>query len=178
MSNNRYFRIQDIPLIGIFSALWVILNFFVAPISFALTGLPTIHVLIVFFVLLLVVWMTGRFGSASFVGLIGSAIVLLLGGPPPMIGFAAASVIFDVLLVLSHHKLSTKLNMVVAALATVVSSYVAANINGLLVIGLPTVFSLTVWSALNLAGAILSLMIALPAIGYMERAKIKQIKNG
>lgn len=178
MESKRLFRTQDIPLIGIFSALWIVLNLFVAPLSFALTGLPVIHDFLVFFVLLLVAWLTGRLGAASFVGLIGSAIALLAGGPPPIIGFAACSIVFDATLILNHHRLTAnRLSVAITATATFVAAYVAANINGLLVLGLPPAFSTTIWSALNLAGAALSLIVTFPIIATLERAKIRQIKS-
>ncbi len=144
-----------------------------------MTGLPVIHVFLVFLVLLLVAWTTGEFGAASLVGLIGSAIVLLAGGPLPMFGFAAGSILFDSILILNHHKLAAKRSSItIAAVATVVSAYVAGNINGLFIMSLPLAFSATIWSGENLVGAALSLIIAFPIIGFLERAKVRQIKSG
>ncbi len=178
LNNKKRFKTQDIALISIFSALWIALNLVVAPLSFALTGLPVIHDFLVFFVLLLVVWATGKFGAASFVGVVGSVIVLLAGGPLPMVGFAACSILFDLILILNHHKLTTKrFSIAIAAIATVVSAYVAGNINGLLILGLPLAFSTTIWSGENLAGAVLSLIIAFPIIGLLEKSKVQQIKS-
>jgi hypothetical protein len=169
---------MDVALISIFSALWIALNLVVAPLSFALTGLPVIHVFLVFFVLLLVVWAIGKFGAASFVGVIASAIVLLAGGPLPMVGFAASSILFDAILTLAHHKLTTNpSSMAIAAAAVVISAYVAGNINGLYIIGLPLAFSATIWSGENLAGAVLSFVIAFPIIRLLEKAKVQQIKS-
>jgi hypothetical protein len=62
-------------------------------------------------------------------------------------------------------------------MATVVSAYVAGNINGLVILGLPLVFSTTVWSGENLVGAVLSLIIAFPIIGLLEKSKVQQIKT-
>ncbi len=177
-NNRKHFRTQDVALISIFSALWIALNLVVAPLSFVLTGLPVIHDFLVFFVLMLVVWATGKFGAATFVGVVGSVIVLLAGGPLPMIGFAACSILFDLVLTLNHHKLTTKFfSLAIAATATVASSYVAANVTGLIVLGLPLAFSTTVWSAENLAGAVLSLIVAFPIIGLLEKSKVQQIKS-
>ncbi len=78
----------NIALISIFSALWVALNLTVAPLGFSLFGLPVVHSVIIFFMLLLVTWATGQYGAASAVGIIGSAIVLLAGGRLPVLGFA------------------------------------------------------------------------------------------
>jgi hypothetical protein len=178
LSSKKRFRTNDIALISIFSALWIALNLIVAPLSFALTGLPVIHVFLVFLVLLLVAWTIGKFGAASFVGVIASAIVLLAGGPLPMVGFAVCSVIFDSILILNHHKLTAKrLSVAIAATATILSAYVAGNINGLFIMQLPLVFSTTVWSGENLAGAVLSLIVAFPIMRLLEKAKVKQIKS-
>jgi hypothetical protein len=178
LNDKKRFKTQDITLISIFSALWIALNLVVAPLSFALTGLPVIHDFLVFFVLLLVVWATGKFGAASFVGVVGSIIVLFAGGPLPMVGFAACSILFDLILILNHHKLTTKrLSIVTAVMATIVSAYVAGNINGLVILGLPLALSTTVWSGENLVGAVLSLIIAFPIIGLLEKSKVQQIKT-
>ena len=178
MNTKKLFKTQDLALISVFSALWIGLNLVVAPLSFILTGLPVIHDFLVFFLLLIVVWATGKFGAASFVGVVGSIIVLFAGGPPPMVGFAACAILFDFILILNHHKLTTKLfSIVTAVMATVLSAYVAANINGLIILGFQTAFSATVWSAENLVGAVLSLVVAWPIIGLLERSKVQQIKT-
>src|SRR5665647_1907999 len=80
------FATTNIALIAIFSALWVALNLTVAPLGFTLTHLPTIHSAIIFVTLLLVAWTTGQYGVASLVGIIGSVIVVLAGGPLPVLG--------------------------------------------------------------------------------------------
>ena len=95
-----------------------------------------------------------------------------------MVGFAACAILFDFILILNHHKLTTKLfSIVTAVMATVLSAYVAANINGLIILGFQTAFSATVWSAENLVGAVLSLVVAWPIIGLLERSKVQQIKT-
>ena len=99
----------NIVLISIFSALWIALNLTIAPISFILTGLPTIHTIVIFFILILVVWATGQFGAASLVAIIGSPIVLLVNPSIlPVLGFIPAAVLFDLVLLVNHHKINTK----------------------------------------------------------------------
>ena len=175
--NDKHFKTKDIAQVSIFSALWIALNLFVAPLSFALTGLPIIHDFLVFFVLLLVVWATGKFGAASFVGVVGSAIVLLAGGPLPMVGFAVCSVLFDLIFVLNHHKVTiNRFSVAIASIAAVASAYVAANLTGLLILNLPWAFSSTVWSAENLIGAALSLIVAFPIIGLLKEQRLGKSK--
>ena len=138
----------NIALISIFSALWVALNLTIAPIGFALTGLPTIHSIIIFITLILVAWATGQYGAASLVGVIGSAIVLLAGGPLPVLGFIPAALIFDLLLLVIHHKVNLKpINIAFVLIASIVCAYVAAIVNGLLILNFAWMFTVTLWAA-------------------------------
>ncbi len=165
----------NIAVISIFSALWVALNLTVAPISFRLTGLPIIHSIIIFFILLLVIWATNQYGAATLVGIIGSTIVLLAGGPLPVIGFIVAAIIFDLFLLINHHKISVKIiNVGIAILGTIVSASAAAIVNFTLVS--PT-FAITIWVGLIVAGGIIGVILALPIVRILERAQVKKIKT-
>ncbi len=75
MTSKKHFTTVDIALASVFCALWVVLNLTVAPISFRLLGLPIVHDLITFFIFLIVAWATGKFGTTSFVGIVGATIV-------------------------------------------------------------------------------------------------------
>ena len=164
----------NIAVISIFSALWIALNLTVAPISFRLTGLPIIHSIIIFFILLLVIWATNQYGAATLVGIIGSTIVLLAGGPLPVIGFIVAAIIFDLFLLINHHKISVKIiNVGIAILGTIVSASAAAIVNFTLVS--PT-FAITIWVGLIVAGGIIGVILALPIVRILERAQVKKIK--
>ncbi len=165
----------NIAVISIFSALWVALNLTVAPISFRLTGLPIIHSIIIFFILLLVIWATNQYGAATLVGIIGSTIVLLAGGPLPVIGFIVAAIIFDLVLLINHHKISVKtINVGIAILGTIVSASAAAIVNFTLVS--PT-FAITIWIGLIIAGGIIGVILALPIVRILERAQVKKVKT-
>lgn len=172
------FTTTNIALIGIFSALWIALNLTVAPLGFRLIQLPIIHSVIIFLTLLLVTWATGQYGAASAVGIIGSAIVLLAGGPLPVIGFAAASLLFDLILIANRHKLYMKpANLAIAVLATIVCSYFAGVINGILILKLPLMFVVTVWGGWTVVGGIIGVVITLPIIGALEKAQVKKVKT-
>jgi len=165
----------NIALISLFSALWVALNLTVAPISFRLTGLPVIHSVIIFFILLLVIWATNQYGAVTIVGIIGSVIVLLAGGPLPVLGFIFAAIFFDLIFLINHHKISLKPTSVgIAILATIVAAIVASIVNFVLVS--PT-FAITVWATLVIIGGIIGIVIALPLIGVLERAQVKRVKT-
>jgi hypothetical protein len=151
----------------------------VAPLGFRLLGLPVIHSVIIFFTLLLVVWATGQYGVASSVGIIGSIIVLLAGGPLPVLGFAAASILFDIILVANHHRLNMKpANLAIAILATIICAYFAGVINGIFILNQTPVFAVTIWGSWTIVGGIISVAITLPIIGALEKAHIKKVKTG
>jgi hypothetical protein len=178
MNNKKRFTTQEIALISIFSALWIILNYYVAPLSFQLLHLPVGHGILVFFTLLLVAWASGKYGTASTVGIIGSTIVLLAGGPLPVLSFAIASLLFDIILVACHHKLKTKpYSMGIAVLATAVSAYTAGIITGIFILNQQLQFAATVWGGWTLLGGILGATITLPVIGVLEKANVKKIKT-
>jgi hypothetical protein len=171
------FATTNIALIGIFSALWVALNLTVAPLGFTLTHLPTIHSAIIFVTLLLVTWTTGQLGAASLVGIIGSVIVVFAGGPLPVLGFVPAAIIFDLLLLLSHHRVNMKaVNVGIAVLSSIICAYVAAVVNGLLILSLEPVFTFTVWAGWNILGVVIGFAIALPIIAALEKAEVRKVK--
>ncbi len=165
----------NIALISIFSALWVVLNLTVAPISFRLTGLPVIHSVIIFLILLLVTWATNQFGAASLVGIIGSVIVLLAGGPIPVLGFILGAITFDLIFLINHHRVSFKpISMGIAILATIVAAFSASIVNFLLV---SPAFAISVWAGLVIVGGIIGIVIAFPIIGVLEKTQVKRIKT-
>ncbi|HUK84537.1 MAG TPA: hypothetical protein VLU95_01605 [Candidatus Acidoferrum sp.] len=165
----------NIALISIFSALWVVLNLTVAPISFRLTGLPVIHSVVIFFILFLVIWATSQYGAVSLVGIIGSAIVLLSGGPLPVIGFILAAIIFDLVFLVNHHRFNFKpANVGVAVFATVAAAFSASILNFVLV---SPAFALIVWAGLVIIGGIIGMFISLPIIGILEKAQVKRVKT-
>lgn len=171
------FTTTNIALIGIFSALWVALNLTVAPIGFSLTHLPTIHSVIIFVMLLLVTWATGQYGSASLVAIIGSVIVVFAGGPLPVLGFVPAALIFDLILLVNRHRVNMKpINVGIAVLASIVCAYVAAVVNGQVILNLQLTFTLTVWAGWNVLGAIIGAAITLPVIAVLEKANVKKVK--
>jgi len=172
------FATTNIALIGIFSALWVALNLTVAPLGFTLTHLPTIHSAIIFVTLLLAAWTTEQYGAASLVGIIGSVIVVLAGGPLPVLGFVPAAIIFDLLFLLNNHKVNLKpINVAIAVLASLVCAYVAAVVNGLLILHLEPVFTFTFWAGWNILGATIGFAMAFPIIGALEKAEVRKVKS-
>ncbi len=178
MSSKTHFKTVDIALISVFSALWIALNYYLAPLSFQLLHLPVGHGIIVFVTLLLTAWATGKYGAASAVGMIGSIIVVLAGGALPVLSFAATALLFDIILIASHHQLKLKpYSIAIAVLATAVSAYLAGATTGIIILNQPAQFALTVWAGWTLLGGILGAAITLPIIGALEKANVKKIKS-
>ena len=168
----------NVALISIFSALWVALNLTVAPLGFALLHLPVIHSIIIFVMLILVVWATGQYGAASLVSIIGSVIVVFANpSVAPVLGFVPAALIFDLILLVNHHRVNKKpINIGVAVLASILCAYVAALVNGLLILNLAWMFTLTIWAGWNILGALIGAAIILPIIAALEKANVRKIK--
>jgi hypothetical protein len=169
----------NLTLISIFSALWVVLNLTVAPLGFAVFHLPVIHSLIIFFMLVLVTWATSQYGAVSAVSIIGSVIVVFANPQViPVLGFVPAALLFDLALLLNHHKVSQKpINIAFLFLVAIVCAYVAAVVNGFLILSLEWMFTLTVWAGWNVLGGLIGIVIALPIIGVLEKAQVKRVKT-
>ncbi len=168
-----------IALISVFSAFWVVLNLTIAPLGFAIFHLPVVHSLIIFFMLILVVWATGQYGAASAVSVIGSVIVVLANPQVlPVLGFVPAAFLFDLILLLNHHIISLKpMSVALGFFASIVCAYVAAVVNGVVILNLALTFTLTVWAGWNVLGGIIGVIIALPIVGVLEKAQVKRMKT-
>jgi hypothetical protein len=184
MENKTYFTTTDIALVSVFCALWISLNLILGPMGFRLFRLPILCDFSVFFTLLLVTWITGRFGTASIVGIIGSIIIFMINASPHIIGFAISAILFDILMLANRHKIHLKAyNLTVAALVTMISAYFAGAIIGIFFtegksLTAETVqWALTFWGGWHLVGGILSVIITLPIIGVLEKANVRRIKS-
>jgi hypothetical protein len=183
MSAKTHFSASDMALVSIFCAVWITLNLTLGPLGFAWFGLPVFCDFAVYFTLMLVTWATGRFGTASLVGVIGSMIILLTRASPHIIGFAASAILFDILMYVNHHKLSAKAyNMIVAASVTAVSAYFAGVVIGVFFMNGPVTsgtleWALFFWGGLHLIGGIISIALTLPVIAVLERAGVRKIRR-
>jgi cobalt/nickel transport protein len=181
VNNKKHLTAQDVALVGVFCALWVVLNLYVGPLGFQLWRLPILCDFSVFFTLLLTTWATGRFGTASMVGIIGAIIVLMLRSSPHMIGFALSAILFDALMFASKHEINPKpKHLATTIFATTTSAYLAGVIIGIFfsnkTLEWATIeWALTFWGVLHLLGGILGLAITLPVIGALEKANVRRI---
>jgi hypothetical protein len=173
-----YLTTVDIALTAVFCAVYVILNLILGPLSFTLTQLPAIHTIGVFFSLIIVAWITGRYGTSSMTGIIGSILAMLISGIPVMIGFLPAAIIFDLLLIANHHKIRmSAYSWAVTAIATLVSGYIAGVVIGVIFMPFTLLVAMTFWAVWTTIGAAAALVIAFPVVGILERANVRQIKG-
>jgi hypothetical protein len=176
MNKEPYLTTRDIALTAVFCAVWVVLNLILGPLSFMLTGLPIIHDFAVFFTLLMVAWITGRFGTSSITGIIGSTVAMLLSGMPLMVGFLPAAIIFDLVLIANHHKIRiSAYSLAVGAIATILSAYVAGVIIGFIFSGMTLLMALTFWGVWHAIGGVLAIVITFPVIAGLEKANVRKM---
>ena len=92
-----YLNSREVAAIAMFAALWGVLNSIFAPIVFRMFGLPILCDMVGFAVLTLTVWWIRKFGAATVVGLIATVINFVFNPAGfHFLGFAVASVVFDV----------------------------------------------------------------------------------
>jgi hypothetical protein len=179
MGNETFLTPVDTALTAVFCAVFAVLNLILGPLSFQLLQLPILHDFAVFCPLLLVTWATGRFGTSLLVGIIGSIVAILLGGPPLIICFAASAVIFDFLMSASHHKIRISIySLIIAAIATIVSAYLAGVVIGVFFTPDQTFqWALTFWGGWHLVGGIMTVAITFPILLTLEKANVRKIKG-
>jgi hypothetical protein len=104
-------------------------------------------------------------------------VAISLGSPTLIICFSASAVVFDLLLIASHHQISiSKYNLAIAAVATIVSAYFAGVLIGVLFTPGQTVqWALTFWGGWHMVGGIMSIVITFPIIISLEKANVRRI---
>ena len=180
--NKKYFTTLDLALTGVFIALWASLQLTIAPLGFRLFGgpanplSPILCDISAYFTLILIVWVTGKFGVATMVGIAGSIIVLLIIGATQIFGFAASAILFDILCLSIRHKPSARIiNAIGITIITVVSAYFAGAIIGSVFMPKTLEWALTFWGVGHAVGGLLSVLIAIPVIGALERAGVRRL---
>ncbi|MGB9714105.1 MAG: hypothetical protein C0193_01065 [Candidatus Bathyarchaeota archaeon] len=178
MNEKTHFTTVDIALIGVFSALWATLNMTIGRLGFTWFNLPIFCDFAVFFTLLLTVWIVGKFGAASIVGVIGAIIYMLILPSTHIIGFTISSVLFDALMLASGHRINLKIyDMAIAAIATAISAYFAGVVIGTIFMSRPIEWALTFWGGWHLIGGLIGVVVTLPIISVLERANVRRIKG-
>jgi hypothetical protein len=164
-----YFNSRDIAAIAICSALWGVLNATLSPIFFQVFHLPFLCDLIGFSSLILAVWVTRKFGTATMVGLIATVINFMFRPDAFFfIGFTLASFVFDVLTRLIGYKNSFEkpsTGIVSLILISTFSAAVAGSIIGLFFMSAPALVSwvsVLGWAALHAVGGVIGGFIGAP----------------
>jgi len=170
-------RTKYVAFVGIFSGLWAALNLTIGPLGFTLFRLPILCDVASYFPLLVTVWLLGRLGSASSVGVLGSLVTLFFRpSATQMIGFAVSAVIFDLLMYTLKHRIGFDVkNVLEVSLITLFSAYVAGFIIGAFIMMGGAVWALTVWAPLHAAGGLLGLIIAYPILAALEKSGVKKV---
>jgi hypothetical protein len=165
-----------IALVSLLSAFSGTLQVFVTPLTFQIIGLPFGHDLIVFFPIVLSVWIVGRFGAATGVGIISTLIVLFLNSSLFfVVAFAISSFIFDLLLFVVKHKVTFKIsNILAVSLSAIFSFYIAGFIIGLIITSGSIQSSFTIWGPLHTVGGAISLIISYPLLAALERTGVRK----
>lgn len=100
-----YFNSRDVAAIVMCVALLGVFNALISPVFWRLTHLPFLCDLLGFASLILGVWWTRKFGTATIIGLISTPINFYLNPTGAhFLGFTAASIVFDVLIRLVGYK--------------------------------------------------------------------------
>ena len=170
----------DITLIGILSAMWAVLHINLGTLGFQLFHLPIFCDISAFVTLIIAVWTIGKFGGATAVGIIGSLIVIALQLKFLQFGFLASAIVFDILcLTIKHNPTKRAANILGLFIITIISAYIAGAIIGIFFMAdkFSTTAALTFWGGWHAVGGLLSVIIALPIIGSLEKAGVRRLKR-
>ncbi|MBA7688336.1 hypothetical protein ES703_96815 [subsurface metagenome] len=100
-----YFSSRDLSAILLFSSMWAILSWILAPIVWNLTHLPILCDVVGTTLLILTAWLTKKPGAPFFMGLVTTILHLILRpGSFHFLGFTAASALFDSVTTLVAYK--------------------------------------------------------------------------
>lgn len=170
------FTTKDLTAIATCSAFWAILNILISPIFWQLTHLPFFCDLLAFISLILVVWWTQKFGSASLTGFIVTVLTFIFRpGALQMLGFLVASIIFDILTrALGYTNFIEK--KITSLIAMVGFSIICAGIAGMIIgyffMGFKTFISIIFFSSLHGIGGFIGGIIGFVLVNALKARKI------
>ncbi|MGB9778825.1 MAG: hypothetical protein ACPLW8_05415 [Candidatus Bathyarchaeales archaeon] len=172
------FKTVDVALVGFLSAMWVVLHLYFGPIGFQLFHLPIFCDISAFLTLIIAIWIIGKFGGASAIEIIGSLIVLGIRAAPFQLGFLVSAIILDILcLAIRHKPLKGTRNVLALSFFTMISAYIAGVIIGVFFMAGGIYWALTFWAGWHMIGGLLSVIIASPIIGALEKAGVRALKG-
>jgi MFS family permease len=104
--------------------------------------------------------------------------VLLLGGLPLILGFAASAVVSSMLMSANHHKIRiATYSLAVSLVATIVSAYLAGVLISVFFTGNGLESALIVWRGWHLVRGLVSIVLTLPIIVSLEKASVREVKG-
>jgi hypothetical protein len=172
---------HDIAAIALLSALWGVVNSIFSPIVFSMFGLPILCDMIGFSVLSVTVWWVRKLGAATIVGLIATVINFAFNPYGVFfLGFAAASIVFDVVSWLARYNTyfkKTSLTTISLFSFSILSAAVAGFIIGTYFMAAPALVkwgSVIGWVGLHAVGGTIGgfigtgLVTALGARGFQR----------
>ena len=171
-----YFSSRDLSAISLFSSLWAILNWILAPIVWNLTHLPILCDMVGMSLLILTAWWTRKPGAAFLMAVITTLLNFILRpGAFQFLGFTAASAMFDIStsVMAYREKLDGRwVDHLSLIGASVVSSIFAGTIIGSFFMNVP--FSsksfgrVSVFAALHGFGGLLGGLLGVNIIRHLE----------
>ena len=94
------------------------------------------------------------------------------------LGFLASAIIFDILCLAIQHKPLKGIGSVLGlSVITTASAYIAGIIIGTVFMTGGVWWALTFWGGWHAVGGLLSVIIALPIIGSLEKAGVRRLKG-
>jgi hypothetical protein len=172
-----YFTNKDIAAISIGAALWAILNILISPIFFQMTRLPFLCDLLAFASLILVTWLTRKFGAASLTGIIATLLTLILRPAAfHMLGFIAASIAFDILTRAIGYKNCFAKNPYIGSsilvLVSIFCSGIAGAIIGVFFMSFEVLTGIFIWVVLHAVGGLLGGLLGVIIVRSLVLRKI------
>ncbi|MEM3420083.1 MAG: hypothetical protein QW806_07680 [Nitrososphaerota archaeon] len=180
MSSMVYFTSKDISAIVLSSVFWFVLNITITPIFWEITRLPFLCDVIGAVALIIAVWWTRKIGIATMVGIITTLLTLLFRPAAlQMLGFATASIIFDILTkIVGYEKCFKKflgeILFIIPILAF--STFIGGLIIGKFFMTFPAMIAIIIFGGLHAIGGIIGAIVGIIIIEALKRRKIEAIR--
>lgn len=147
-----------------------------------MTRLPFLCDLLAFASLILVTWLTRKFGAASLTGIIATLLTLILRPAAfHMLGFVGASVVFDILTRAISYKICFNRNPLVGSSILVILSIFCAGIAGAFIgiffMNFDVLSGILMWAGLHAFGGLLGGSLGVIIVRALVLRKIHPLYN-
>ncbi len=176
-----YFSTRQIATIAIIAALWGAMNDTVLPIFFTIfNGIPFLCEMVALTGLILVIGLTRKFGAATITGFIMVLITLIFyPSSTYILGFLAASVVFDIATRLVGYRLIIRVKSKIGAAGLIASSLFSSMVAGVVIgvlfmpLGLITLLGgLVGFAGLHVLGGLMGAIIGLSLLRGLKARNI------